>query len=252
MSDFTTSAARAATPARTASDSSSVRTDVTALAETPSPAFYAIIPADVRYHPDLPPNAKLLYGEITALCSREGYCWAQNPYFADLYKTHRITISKWIRALADAGFIRVEIDKQAGNLRRIYLLAKLPIPISENANSSKQKCLEAISKNANHSITESITKKNTKNPEGLPSASREQTRTEKTRMEKPKATDPLTALPDPEYAELETQARAQLVTETGPPVSVSLLNGKSQRLVKQRMRELLKTNLRMTGALSFG
>ena len=75
----------------------------------------------MRYHPDLPPNAKLLYGEITALCSREGYCWAQNPYFADLYRTHRITISKWIRALADAGFIRVEVDKQAGNTRRISL-----------------------------------------------------------------------------------------------------------------------------------
>ena len=62
---------------------------------------------------------------------------------------------------------------------------------------------------------------------------------EKPKTERPKAPDPLTALPAPEYAELEIQARAQLVAETGPPVSLSLLNGQSHRLVKQRMREML-------------
>ena len=62
---------------------------------------------------------------------------------------------------------------------------------------------------------------------------------EKPKTERPKAPDPLTALPAPEYAELEVQARAQLVAETGPPVSLSLLNGQSHRLVKQRMREML-------------
>jgi len=248
MADSTTSAARAATPARTSSnssDSSSGRTDAAALAENPTPAFYAVIPADVRYHPDLPPNAKLLYGEITALCSREGYCWAQNPYFADLYRTHRVTISKWIRALADAGFIRVEIDKQAGNLRRIYLVAKSPIPISENANSSKQKDFKAISKNATHSITRSITKKNTKNPEVLPSASGEQT------PAKPPdrngsggaARDPLAELAAAEYEALEQRAREKVIAELGPPICDLARRGKAMRDVKAMMRALLAASV---------
>ena len=69
----------------------------------------------------------------------------------------------------------------------------------------------------------------------LPSASREKI-SEKSPEKTP---DPLDALPAADYAQLETQARAQLLAETRPPVSVSLLQGKSHRLVQQRMRELL-------------
>lgn len=72
-------------------------------------SFYAIIPANVRYDKELPPNAKLLYGEITALCNVKGYCWAKNEYFAQLYDVSKTSISKWISLLIQKGYITSEI-----------------------------------------------------------------------------------------------------------------------------------------------
>jgi Helix-turn-helix domain len=73
------------------------------------PNYYANIPANVRYDEDLSPNAKLLYGEITALTNAEGYCWATNKYFADLYKVSKVSISKWVKQLIEKGYISSEI-----------------------------------------------------------------------------------------------------------------------------------------------
>ena len=71
-------------------------------------SYYAIIPANVRYDPDLTPNAKLLYGEITALTNEKGYCWASNKYFANLYKCTPQAISKWIKILEKKRYITIE------------------------------------------------------------------------------------------------------------------------------------------------
>lgn len=85
------------------------------------PGYYAIIPADVRYDEQLTANAKLLYGELTALADSRGYCWATNQYFADLYGLSIKTISRLIRELETRGYIRTEMATIAtGNERRIY------------------------------------------------------------------------------------------------------------------------------------
>lgn len=74
-----------------------------------TPNYYAIIPASVRYDKKLTANAKLLYGEITALTKVEGYCWATNSYFSDLYKVTERSISEWISSLEQQGHIVINI-----------------------------------------------------------------------------------------------------------------------------------------------
>lgn len=86
-----------------------------------TPGYYAVIPADVRYNKKLSSGSKLLYGEITALCNKEGYCWASNSYFSELYGCVPQTISNWIQELISENFIRTENFPDRGNLRHIYL-----------------------------------------------------------------------------------------------------------------------------------
>ena len=99
-------------------------------------SYYAIIPANVRYDESLPANAKLLYGEITALCNAEGYCWASNKYFADLYGVSVVSISKWINALADRGYLSSQIIYKEGTkeIDKRYITI-LYDPIKENFNT---------------------------------------------------------------------------------------------------------------------
>ena len=98
--------------------------------ELKSAAYYAIIPANVRYHQQLSANAKLLYGEISALTTREGYCFASNQYFADLYQVTPRSIIRMVKQLEQFGFIRTmeERDKATGQVkrRRIYLTVSAP------------------------------------------------------------------------------------------------------------------------------
>ena len=48
------------------------------------PAYWAVLPAGVRYDETLPASAKLLYAEISSLTNQEGYCYASNAYFMAL------------------------------------------------------------------------------------------------------------------------------------------------------------------------
>ena len=81
-------------------------------------SYYAIIPAPVRYDKELLPNAKLLYGEITALCNEKGFCWANNEYFSQLYGVSEVSISKWVNALIKKNYIASEIKYEDGKTHR--------------------------------------------------------------------------------------------------------------------------------------
>lgn len=96
------------------------------------PNYYAIIPGNVRYDKELSPLAKLLYGEITALSNKEGYCYASNNYFATLYGCSKVTIQRQISLLVDKGYIKSTLTYYKGSLRvkerRLYLVSKMILP----------------------------------------------------------------------------------------------------------------------------
>lgn len=142
-------------------------------------SYYAIIPANVRYDDTLSANAKLLYGEITALTNEKGYCWAGNRYFADLYHVTTVTVSRWIKLLCDKGYLSTEIFYKKGTkeieYRRMEIIGNRKIieqqcydpvnqidntlptkmlrPINENVKTPIQNCTVPLNKNVKENNT---------------------------------------------------------------------------------------------------
>lgn len=128
-------------------------------------SFYAIIPAPVRYAEGLNANAKLLYGEITALCHEQGFCWANNHYFAQLYKVEKETVSRWISKLEKLDFITSEIDVSEGNKRKIFIVdgyrQKRQEVLTKKSRPSCLKDQDPLDKKIKHNNTINNTTNNT-------------------------------------------------------------------------------------------
>lgn len=127
-----------------------------------NPGYYAIIPAAVRYDKRVPPAARLLYGELTALSNKEGYCWASNNYFAELYDCTPQAISRWIKALAEAGHIVVEYvrrdDSPVVESRKITINKN---PLSINCSGGINKLLRGYQQNVKENSTSNTISNNT-------------------------------------------------------------------------------------------
>lgn len=90
-----------------------------------TPNYYSILTADVRYCAELSASEKLFFSEITALATKDGYCFASNSYFSKLYDVNKRTISAWINKLNKLGFIEVEMiyNDKVVEKRKIYPIA---------------------------------------------------------------------------------------------------------------------------------
>lgn len=138
--------------------------------ERQRPGYYAIIPADVRYDDRIPANAKLLYGEISALIGPEGFCFAGNQYFADAYGWSPVTVARLIGKLEEAGYISRELVRDGSgqvDCRKMWLNVSScgEHPLNNFDNTSPQNCGEGGIKNVkdtNTSISNNIKKKNIK------------------------------------------------------------------------------------------
>ena len=125
-------------------------------------SYYAVIPATVRYDNSVVPGAKLLYGEITALCNEKGYCWATNDYFSRLYSVSKRTISTWIKSLCDAGHISADfvMDKKTHKvkLRCLKVVEENFVTLTkESSIPSRSKLHEPHEENFAENNTKNIT-----------------------------------------------------------------------------------------------
>ena len=120
-------------------------------------SYYAIIPAFVRYDQNLTANAKLLYGEITALCNDKGFCFARNKYFADLYGVSNVSISKWINQLKDYGYIKIKMiykqDSKEIESREMYITNFNEV-LKKSSGGIKEKLKDNIYNNINNNTLE--------------------------------------------------------------------------------------------------
>lgn len=83
--------------------------------------YWAVLPANIRYHTDLTQTAKLLYAEVSALAQADGYCWATDTYLAETLGCSAATVTRSLRKLRDLGFIRCEKTTNAkGTERHIF------------------------------------------------------------------------------------------------------------------------------------
>lgn len=119
------------------------------------PSYYSILTANVRYDNELKANEKLLFSEITALSNRNGYCHANNNYFANLYNVSKTSISNWINHLKERGYLKVEMIKDGKEIKERRLFP-ISTPIKENFNTPSKNIYEGNKEKFNSPIKENF------------------------------------------------------------------------------------------------
>lgn len=113
--------------------------------------YYSIVNKDYMSSNGLNSLDKLLLIHITALCYKEGYCYATNRFFAEIYGYDRKTISRAISKLVDKKIIDSRLEYNNMNLSKRYL--SLHIPVWTNVKKGLgTKCKTNIYENDQHNI----------------------------------------------------------------------------------------------------
>lgn len=114
---------------------------------------YAICFNEWSLDPDIKNELGLLL-IISSLTAEKGYCFASNKYFAELFKTTEISISRKINKLANKKYITLEYEKRGCEVisRKIRLTKML--------TDDYQKCYSTINKNVKEN---NISNNNTSN-----------------------------------------------------------------------------------------
>ena len=83
--------------------------------------YYIVIPSDVLLNEKLSDKSKILFGIISNLLNREGFCYATNDYFEQILNCSTRTIQRSLEELEENKLIFIYIEKNAkGTYRKIY------------------------------------------------------------------------------------------------------------------------------------
>lgn len=84
---------------------------------------------------------------ISSLCAKDGYCYATNEFFAGLFDTTIVSISRKIKLLEDKNYITIDYKRRGCEiLERKIRLTKMTI-------DDYQKCYSTINKNVKENNT---------------------------------------------------------------------------------------------------
>ena len=81
------------------------------MSELPKEAYWGVIPGEILFNTDIPSSAKMLYALISALTTKNEYCWATNDYITEFFGFSERTIQRLLKSLEQGGYIRVEIGQ---------------------------------------------------------------------------------------------------------------------------------------------
>ena len=107
---------------------------------------------------------------ISSLCAKEGYCYADNEYFAKMFDIDVSNVSKKIKLLEEKGYISIEYKKRGCEiLERKIRLAKITFhdwqkyqsTIGENANGNNKNTIPPDNNNIINNIILSAPPKGT-------------------------------------------------------------------------------------------
>jgi hypothetical protein len=90
-------------------------------------SYYVVIPMPVFEDKDLKANEKLLYGLISSLINKEGFCFASNEFLSTKLNISKINISKTLKKMEEKGYIAMVYLRDGAIVknRKIYIDSRL-------------------------------------------------------------------------------------------------------------------------------
>lgn len=76
---------------------------------TPESSYFIVLTTDVLYDKRLNDFQKILFGAVSGLCRKRGYCWAPNSHFEKELNKSESVVSQGISKLVELGYLNREI-----------------------------------------------------------------------------------------------------------------------------------------------